>query len=69
MATALLMICIKIMGPPLLVYVLIEVARAGFSSSLNGMSVFFTLSILSIFLPLFTFSVAYLIANLACREK
>ena len=67
MVTALFMICIKLLGPPLLIYVLIEVARAGFQNSVTDLSAFFALSILSIFLPLFVFGFVYIIANFACK--
>ncbi len=67
MLTALFMIFIKIVGPPLLVYVLVEVARAGMASSIGNLTVFFTLCILSLFLPMFTFIIAYIIANVACK--
>ena len=67
MFTALFMICIKLLGPPLLIYVLIQIARAGFQTSVTDLKVFFTLVILSIVLPLFVFIVGYVFANYVCK--
>jgi hypothetical protein len=63
------MILIKILGPPLLIYVLIEVARAGMRNSAGSLTVFFVLSILSICLPMLLFVVVYIISNYACKKK
>lgn len=68
MLTALFMICIKVLGPALLLYVLVEVVRAGFRSYVSNLTPFFALSVLSIFLPFVVFIVVYLIANYACKS-
>lgn len=69
MITALFMILIKILGPPLLIYVLIEIARANFYSSVSNLAVFFALSILSICLPMFLFVTIYVIKNFLCNKN
>ena len=65
--TAIFMICIKIIGPLLLLYVLVEVARSDMASSIGNLTVFFTFCILSLFLPMITFIITYLISSVLCK--
>lgn len=69
MVTAVFMIAIKLLGPPLLIYVLIEVARAGFQNSIGNLGVFFALSVLSISLPLVLFWTIYFVVNVICKQN
>lgn len=55
------MLVMKIIGVPLLIYVLIEITRSGMNSSAGNLSPFYALVILSFCLPFFTFSVVYLL--------
>ena len=55
--TGIFMIAIKLLGPPLLIYVLIEEGRSGLYSSSGSHAAFFSLTILSICLPVAGFLV------------
>ena len=63
------MILIKILGTPLLVYVLIEEVRSGLYSQSGIHQPFFALVILAIFLPPATFLFAKIISSLFCRSS
>ncbi len=69
MVTAVFMILIKLLGPPLLIYVLVQVVRAGFQNSQGSMSAFFALAVMSIVLPFFMFWIVYFVANVICKQN